>query len=66
MIIHGSNDLFVSQLGNWSCVDGNERADTLAKLGAAKEQHAVSVSQATIKQIIQSKRKKWTGTINGQ
>ena len=46
-------------------IDGNERADTLAKLGAAKEQPILSVSQATIKQVIKNQTQKWTGTING-
>ena len=39
------------------CINGNEKADSLAKLGAAKEQPITSVSQATIKQVIKSNAK---------
>jgi len=35
-------------------IRGNERADTLAKAGAGKEQPEASVSQATVKKIIKS------------
>ena len=35
-------------------IAGNERADTLAKQGAAKEQPLTAVSQTTVKQIIKS------------
>ena len=35
-------------------IDGNERADILAKKGAAKEQPMKPVSQTTAKQIIKS------------
>ena len=38
-------------------IDGNERADTLAKKGAAKEQPIKQVSQSTTKQIIKSNTK---------
>ena len=52
-----NNTVTLQWIPSHCCIDGNERADTLAKLGAAKEQPAVSVSQATVKQIIKSNAK---------
>ena len=52
-------------------IRGNERADTLAKTGAGKEQPEASVSQATVKRIIKSNSRidwhtKWAMSQNGR
>ena len=52
-------------------ISGNERADFLAKSGAAKEQPDTAVSQATVKKIIKSNSKiewhtKWAQSKKGR